>query len=157
MIPPRPERKKVKHHLKFRAPNVSFCSFWMERELSEMACVPLWTTLKYKSSAVHLSFLCIWSFLPLSCIQLTTGCWKVLSAISLSVITTVALCSDLALGWKSRGPRRCLLLATSLLKKMMFRSNPSSFFWVAVSNRNVWTKKNATWQRFSAKLSQDCV
>lgn len=53
-----------------------------------------WTTLKYKSSAEHLSCLCIWSFLPLSSIQLTTGCWKVLSAISLPVITTVAPSSD---------------------------------------------------------------
>ena len=61
------------------------------------------TTLKSKSSAEHLSCLCIWSFLPLSSIQLTTGCWKVLSAISLSVITTVALCSDRGLSWRARG------------------------------------------------------
>lgn len=62
-----------------------------------------WTTPKYKSSAEHLSCLCIWSFLPLSSIQLTTDCWKVLSAISLSVITTVAPRSDPGLGLRAGG------------------------------------------------------
>lgn len=80
-----------------------FCVLWKENEQSKKLHACPRTTPKYKSSAEHLSCLCIWSFLPLSSIQLTTGCWKVLSAISLSVITTVALCFDPGLNWRARG------------------------------------------------------
>lgn len=78
------------------------------------------TTLKYKSSAEHLSGPCIWSFLPLSSFQLTTGCWKVLSAISLSVITTVVLCSDPGLSWRARGHVPFHNAASSLRGTLLF-------------------------------------
>lgn len=106
------------------------------------------TTLKYKSSAEHLSCLCIWSFLPLSSIQLTTGCWKVLSAISLSVITTVALCSDPGLSWRARGhvpfhnaaSSPCSRARCSFVKRMMFCCRFPAFL-VAVSDRKGWAKR----------------
>lgn len=86
-----------------------------------MACMPR-TTLKYEYlyRAEHLSGLCIWCFLPLSSIQLTTGCWKVLSAISLSVITTLALCSDPGLSWRARGHVPFHNAASSLRGTLLF-------------------------------------
>lgn len=123
------------------------------------------TTPKYKSSAEHLSCLCIWSFLPLSSIQLTTGCWKVLSAISLSVITTVALCSDPGFIWRARGHVPFHNAASSpssgarcaFVKDDVFQLSSFFFFF-----REQWAtgkveqKKRAgdIWQRLSAKFCQ---
>ncbi len=98
------------------------------------------TTLKNKSSAERLSCLCIWSFLPLSSIQLTTGCWKVLSAISLSVITTVALCSDPGVIFRARGH-------VSFHNAVFSPCSGAhcSFFLVAVSFRRGGTKMQVGW------------
>lgn len=119
------------------------------------------TTLKYKSSAERLSGLRIWSFLPLSSIQLTTGCWKVLSAISLSVITTVALCSDPGLSWRARGHVPFHNAASSLRGTLLFHKGwcfEVTFLlflkqWVT---RKVEQTKRAggSWHRFSAKFSK---
>lgn len=129
-----------------------------------MACMPR-TTLKYKSSAEHLSGLCIWCFLPLSSIQLTTGCWKVLSAISLSVITTLALCSDPGLSWRARGHvpfhnaasslRGTLLFHKGWCFEVMFLLFPKQ--WVTRKVEQTKKKAGGSWQRFSAKFSKRVV
>lgn len=120
------------------------------------------TTLKYKSSTEHLSGLCIWSFLPLSSIQLTTGCWKVLSAIRLAVITTVALCSDPGLSWRARGHVPFHNAASWLQGMLLFHKGwcfTVTFFFLAfleaVSDRGeVEQTKRAgdIWQRFTTKF-----
>lgn len=125
------------------------------------------TTPKYKSSAEHLSCPCIWSFLPLSSIQLTTGCWKVLSAISLSVITTVALCSDLGHSWRARGhvpfhntaSLLCFGAHCSFVKRYVMHSF-FCLFQQQWMTGNVEQRKGVgdIWQRLSATFwSQDCA
>lgn len=155
MIPPHPSpEKRVKNHLKFKCTNVSlFVTFERRMNRAKWHACPR-TAPKYKSSAEHLSCLCIWSFLPLSSNPFNH---RLLEGPVSNQSLSNYYCSSVlwpGLQLKSQGPRslseRCVLAspcsgAPCSFCKGGYFSVIFLLLSIAVSDRKGWTRKKCGW------------